>query len=646
MENKKEIIIEFNNFEGKKFKAGVSPLDVANSVEKSAVKKSVAAKFNDKMIDLTEPLYEDGKLELVTYDTPEGMEVYWHSTSHLMANAIKNLFPEAKIAIGPPIEKGFYYDIDYKDSFTPEDLKKIEEEMDKIAKQDIKIERKILNKEEAIKHFRKLNEDYKVELLGEIEDNEVSLYFQGNFSDLCRGPHLPSTGYIKNFKLISLAGAYWKGDEKNKMLQRIYGISFPEKEKLENYLNFLKEAKKRDHRKLGKELDLFSFHNEAPGFVFWHPKGMIIVNEIYNFLRKVYREWGYKEILTPVLMNEQLWRQSGHWDKFKEEMYFTKIENINYALKPMNCPGSILIYKNRLRSYRDLPIRYPEFGHDHRNEKSGVLHGLFRVRAFIQDDAHIYCTPAQIKEEIFTLIDLTTKIYKIFGFDNYKVELSTRPEKYIGSIDMWNFAEKILSEVLEEQGIPHKINPGDGAFYGPKIDFHIFDCLMRGWQCGTIQLDFAMPERFNLEYTDKDGAKKKPVMIHRTFLGSIERFIGILIEHYAGDIPFWLTPVQVMIIPVSEKYHNYALKVYKLLINNNFRTEIDLRNEKVGYKIRESEMQKVPFMCIVGEKEITTNTVSLRKRKSGDIGKKSLNELIQFFEQEKGDVFSLIKKGE
>ena len=646
MSENKEIKISVNKGKEEQFKSGITAGEVAELHAKPILHKIVAARFNEEPVDLYKPLEENGTLEFITNDTPEGLEVYWHSTSHLMANAVKNLFPEAKIAIGPAIEKGFYYDIDYKESFTPDDLEKIEKEMKKIADENLKLERRILSREEAIKHFSGLHEDYKVELLNEMEDDTVSLYFQGNFSDLCRGPHLVSTGKIKYYKLTSLAGAYWRGDERNKMLQRIYGISFPVRKDLKEHLRLLEEAKKRDHRKLGKELDLFSFHNEAPGFAFWHPKGMIIVKHIYKFMRYVYKEWGYKEILTPVLMNEQLWRQSGHWEKFKEEMYFTKIEDVTYALKPMNCLGSILIYKNELRSYRDLPIRFPEFGHDHRNERSGALHGLFRVRAFIQDDAHIYCTPEQIKDEIAVMVKLVHKIYSVFGFDKYKVELSTRPENYIGSPELWNLAEETLGNVLKELDIEYKINEGDGAFYGPKIDFHIFDCLDRGWQCGTIQLDFAMPERFDLEYTDSDGQRKRPVMLHRTFLGSVERFIGILIEHYAGDLPFWITPVQVKVIPISEKHHEYAQKIAKIIDDNEFRVEIDDRSEKVGYKIRESELQKIPYMCIVGDKEITTNSVSLRKRKKGDLGSKTLDELITFFHDEMGDVYKELKKGE
>jgi len=645
MNKKSEITLNING-KSQIYKGGITPLDIAVSTGRAKNKKLVAAKYNGELIDLSSPLHEDGNLEYVTTDVPEGMEVYWHSTSHLMANAIKNLYPDAKISIGPAIEKGFYYDIDYKEQYTPDDLVKIEEEMQNIAQQNLPIERKILNRKDAIKHFSDLKEDYKTELLEEIEDKEVSVYFQGNFSDLCRGPHLPSTGYIKNFKLMSLAGAYWRGDERNKMLQRIYGISFPEKKELKSHLHFLEEAKKRDHRRLGKELDLFSFHKEAPGFAFWHPKGMVIVREIYNFLRYLYKEWGYREILTPVLMNEELWRQSGHWEKFKEEMYFTNIDDVTYALKPMNCPGSILIYKNSLRSYRDLPIRYPEFGHDHRNEKSGHLHGLIRVRGFIQDDAHIYCTPGQIKEEITTLINLTNKIYRLFGFTNFKVELSTRPEKYIGSLEIWDSAEQTLADVLEELDLSYKLNEGDGAFYGPKIDFHIFDCLNRSWQCGTIQLDFAMPDRFELEYMDSDGSKKRPVMLHRTFLGSIERFIGILIEHYGGDLPFWIAPVQILVVPISEKHHEYAKKVNDFLFDNDFRVDVDYRSEKVGYKIREAELKKIPFMCIVGDKEISANQISLRKRKKGDIGSKNFEELISFLNSEKGNIFQELKKGE
>jgi len=617
-----------------KFKKGVKSVDILNKIDKDLSDKAVAVKFNGELIDLTGELNESGDLEILTVDSPEGMEVYWHTSAHLLAHAVKRLYPDAKLGFGPPISNGFYYDIDFGECIIFEDLYHIESEMKKISEENLSLKREVLKREEAIELFKSLNESYKVEYLEELED-EVTVYRQGDFVDFCKGPHLPSTGRIKNFKLLNIAGAYWRGDERNPMLQRIYGVSYPDKGGLEKYLNLIEEAKKRDHRKIGKELDLFSFHPEAPGFPFWHPKGVIIFNEIIDYWREVHRRENYYEIKTPIILNKELWHRSGHWRNYRENMYFTKIDNKGYAVKPMNCPGGLLFFKEKLWSYKDFPVKFAELGLLHRHEKTGVLHGLFRVRQFTQDDAHVFCLFEQVEEEVTKIIDLVIEIYSTFGFNEYLIELSTKPKKAIGSARDWRLAEECLENALKARNINYKINKGEGAFYGPKIDFHITDCLNRTWQCGTIQVDFSMPKRFKLEYVTKSGSKKRPVMIHRAILGSIERFAGVLIEHYGGDLPLWLAPTQILIIPVGEKHHNYALKIENILRENNFRVNNDSRNEKVGYKIREGELSKTNYMLIVGDKEEKNEMVSVRKRKKGDIGALKLTEFINLIKKER-----------
>ncbi len=562
-----------------------------------------------------------------TAEVEESM--YWHTTSHIMAQAVKRLFPDVKVTIGPSIEHGFYYDFDVEKPFSEDDLSKIEEEMKKIIKENLPIERFELSREDAIKFMKERNEPYKVELIKELPDGEViSFYKQGEFTDLCRGPHLPSTGCVKAIKLLSSSGAYWRGDEHNKMLQRIYGISFPKASELDEYLNMIEEAKKRDHKKLGKELELFMIAPEGPGFPFFLPKGMVLRNILEDYWREIHKKHGYVEIKTPVILNEELWHKSGHWDHYKDNMYTTKIDDVDYGIKPMNCPGGMIVYKSKLHSYKELPIRAGELGLVHRHEKSGQLNGLFRVRCFTQDDAHIFCLPNQIESEIKGIISLVDEVYSKFGFE-YTIELSTRPEDSMGSDELWNMAENALSSVLRNLGKDYELNEGDGAFYGPKIDFHIKDCLGREWQCGTIQLDFQMPERFDLTYIGEDGEKHRPVMLHRVIFGSIERFIGIITEHFAGAFPVWLSPVQVSILPISDNQKEYAEKVKKVLEENGIRVELDDRQEKIGYKIREAQLQKIPYMLILGEKEVEANTVGVRKRKEGDIGQMPLDEFIK-----------------
>ncbi len=612
----------------KVYQKGITLLEIAENISRKLGKEALAAKVDGVIKDLSSKVDKDCNVQFLTFEDEEGRKVFWHSSSHVMAQAVKRLFPETKLAIGPAIDEGFYYDFDRDESFTPSDLEKIEQEMAKIIAEDYAFCRKNVSKEEAIEELNKINEPYKVELVEALpEGAPISFYQQGEFKDLCAGPHIPSTGRIKAFKLTSLAGAYWRGDEHNKMLQRIYGISFPKKSMLDEYLTRIEEAKKRDHRKLGKELDLFSIHEEGPGFPFFHPKGMVIWNLLTDFWRKEHSKRGYQEIKTPIILNEELWRRSGHWDHYKENMYFTKIDGMNYAVKPMNCPGGILMYKTDSRSYRDLPIRLGELGLVHRHELSGVLHGLMRVRCFTQDDAHIFMMPSQIEDEIIGVIDLVDYFYQIFGFE-YNVELSTRPENSMGSDELWEQATAALQGALDKKGMPYKINEGDGAFYGPKIDFHLKDSLGRTWQCGTIQLDFQMPERFDLSYIGADGEKHRPVMIHRVIFGSIERFIGILIEHYAGAFPVWLAPVQARILPISEKHMDYAYKVKKQLDEAGIRVEVDERNEKIGYKVRDAQMKKIPYMLIVGDKEANENTISVRTREKGDVGQKTVETFI------------------
>ncbi len=569
----------------------------------------------------------------IKFSDPIGREIFRHSSSHLMAQAIKELYPDAKLAIGPAIEDGFYYDIDLSVSLTPEDLRKIEKKMKEIVKRNYPIERIEMSIDKAKEFYKKEDNPYKLEILNEIEDDTVSFYKQGDFMDLCRGPHLPSTGKIKAFKLLSIAGAYWRGDEKNKMLQRIYGTSFPNREELDAYIKRIEEAKKRDHRKIGKEMELFSLHEEGPGFPFFHPKGMVLWNTLMDFWRKEHEKAGYVEIKTPIILNKELWVRSGHWDHYRENMYFTEIDGKEYAIKPMNCPGGMLVYKSSLHSYRELPIRMAEIGLVHRHELSGVLHGLMRVRAFNQDDAHIYMTPGQIKDEIKGVITLADKVYNVFGFD-YHVELSTKPENAMGSDEIWERATNALREALEELGKEYKINEGDGAFYGPKIDFHLKDSIGRTWQCGTIQLDFMMPERFDLTYINEKGEKVRPVMLHRTVFGSIERFMGILIEHYAGVFPVWLAPEQIRILSVTTRNNEYAQKVLSQLLENGFRVTAKLDNEKIGAKIRDAELARVPYMLIIGDREEESNTISVRRKGEGDLGSFKIGEFIERVREE------------
>lgn len=608
---------------------GVKVKDIAMKISPALYKKAVGAKINGKVAELMTEIKEDSDLEILTFDDEDGRRTVRHTASHILAQAVKRLYPEAKLAIGPAIDNGFYYDFDIDFTFTPEMLEKIEKEISKIIKENLEIERFELPREEAIKLSKDADEPYKVELIEDLPEGEIiSFYKQGDFVDLCAGPHMPSTGKIKAIKLLSVAGAYWRGNEKNKMLQRIYGTAFLKKSELEAYLNLLEEAKRRDHRKLGKELDLFSINEEGPGFPFFHPKGMVIRNILENFWREKHTKAGYDEIKTPVILNEELWHKSGHWDHYKENMYFTKIDNENFAIKPMNCPGAILVYKSHLHSYKEFPMRLGELGLVHRHELSGALHGLMRVRCFTQDDAHIFMTKEQIKDEILNVIKLIDNFYKVFGFE-YFVELSTRPEDSMGSDEDWQIATSGLKNALEAAGLDYKINEGDGAFYGPKIDFHLKDCIGRTWQCGTIQLDFQMPERFDLAYIGQDGEKHRPVMVHRVIFGSIERFIGILIEHFAGAFPTWLAPVQVKVMNITDSQKDYANKVVEQLKENGIRIEFDDRNEKIGYKIREAQLQKIPYMIILGDKEVSENKVAVRSRKDGDLGAISLEDFLE-----------------
>ena len=615
---------------------GSSVLDVAKKISEGLARNMTCASVNGETQDFRYVLEEDCTLNIYTFENDlEGKKAYWHTTSHIMAQAVKRLFPNAKLAIGPSIDNGFYYDYDVEKTFSAEDLENIEKEMQNICKENLELERFTLPRDEAIKLMKEMDEPYKVELIEDLpEGEEISFYKQGDYTDLCAGPHIASTGLVKAFKLLSSSGAYWRGDEKNKMLQRIYGISYPKKSQLDEYINMLEEAKKRDHRKLGAELDLFTFMEEGPGFPFFLPKGMVLRNLLEDFWRKIHTENGYVEVKTPIMLNQGLWHQSGHWDHYKNNMYTTVIDDVDFALKPMNCPGGMLVYKRKLHSYKDLPERMGELGLVHRHEKSGQLNGLFRVRCFTQDDAHIFCLPSQIESEIISLMHLIDDVYKMFGFV-YTVELSTRPEDSMGSDEDWNMAENALKKALESINMPYKINEGDGAFYGPKIDFHIKDCLGREWQCGTIQLDFQMPERFDLNYIGEDGEKHRPVMLHRVVFGSIERFIGIITEHFAGAFPAWLSPVQVKILPIStEKHAGYAKEVAEKLNAMGFRVEVDDRNEKIGYKIREAQMQKIPYMLVVGDKEMEDKAVGVRNRKEGDLGAMKVEDFIVKLKEE------------
>ncbi len=603
--------------------------NVAGKISNRLKKEAIVGKVNGKLVDLSTKLNENDIVEIFTLDSPEGLETYRHSSAHIMAEAVGELFPDAKFGIGPVIKDGFYYDFDTEHIFTPEDLEKIEGKISEIVKRNTPFVRKVLKREEALKYFSNKGEKYKVELIQDLPEGEdISIYEQGSFLDLCRGPHVPSTGYLKAYKLMTLAGAYWRGSEKNKMLQRIYATAFANKKELEAYLDRLEEAKKRDHRKLGAELELFTIEEEGPGFPIFLPNGMVLRNELEDFMRGLYTKWEYEEIKTPIILNRKLWEQSGHWDHYKENMYFTKIDALDYAIKPMNCPGCMLVYRHNQHSYRELPIRYAEMGLVHRHEKSGVLHGLMRVRAFTQDDAHIFMLYDQITDEIKKVIKMVDEVYNTFDF-KYKVELSTRPEDAMGSVDMWDQATKALKDALEDLELNYDLNEGDGAFYGPKIDFHLEDSIGRTWQCGTIQLDFQMPEKFDLNYIGEDGGKHRPAMIHRAIFGSVERFIGILIEHYAGAFPMWLSSQQVSIIPVADVHHDYAYRVATELKKVGIRVNVDSRNEKLGYRIRESQMKKIPYTFVVGDNESSNNHVAVRKRAVGDLGSKPLSEVIE-----------------
>ncbi|MCL5056832.1 MAG: threonine--tRNA ligase [Actinobacteria bacterium] len=612
----------------REYSEGTTLAGVAASISGRLGREALVGKLDGKLVDLSTPLKKDASVEFYTFDDEEGRRVFRHSTSHVLAQAVQKLFPGIRLAIGPAIADGYYYDFDSPEKFTPEMLEKIESGMEAIIKADLPFERMDMERGRSLEFFDRAGENYKVELINDLpEDAAISCYRQGDFTDLCAGPHVPSTGRLKSVKLTSLAGAYWRGSEKNKMLQRVYGTSFPKKSMLEEHLARIEEAKKRDHRKLGAELDLFSIQDEGPGFPFFHPKGMALRNELENFWREEHHRRGYQEIRTPVILNRTMWERSGHWDHYKENMYFTKIDELDYAVKPMNCPGGMLVYKSRLHSYRDLPVRMGELGLVHRHELSGVLHGLMRVRCFTQDDAHIFMLPSQAKDEIIGVIDLVDYFYSVFGF-KYRVELSTRPEKAMGSDEVWEMATSTLEDALQSKGMEYKVNEGDGAFYGPKIDFHLEDCLGRTWQCGTIQLDFQMPEKFDLTYVGEDGQKHRPVMIHRVVFGSIERFIGILTEHFAGAFPVWLAPVQARVLPITGRHVEYAQKVMERLDGEDIRVELDDRNEKVNYKIREAQGQKIPYMLVLGDREAENGTVAVRHRTAGDIGSMGLEEFV------------------
>ena len=605
----------------RQYEAGTTALDVAKALGSGLYKAACACKINGEPCDLRTALPDGCELAILTFDDAEGKHAFWHTASHIMAQAVKRLYPDVKLTIGPAIENGFYYDFDAGEPLTPETLEKIEAEMKQIVKEALPLERFELSPNEAVKLMEAKNEPYKVELIGEHagKGEPISFYRQGEFTELCAGPHLPDTGRVKAFKLTSCTGAYWRGDAKNQMLQRIYGTAFPKQAALDEYLARMEEAKKRDHRKLGKELELFTIMEEGPGFPFFLPKGMVLKNLLIDYWREIHREAGYQEISTPMILSRSLWERSGHWAHYKENMYTTVIDEEDYAIKPMNCPGGMLVYKTKPRSYRDLPLRVGELGLVHRHELSGALHGLMRVRCFTQDDAHIFMTPDQIKEEIKGVVALIDKVYGTFGFP-YKIELSTMPEDHMGELADWERATDALRGAITELGYAYEVNEGDGAFYGPKLDFHLQDCLGRTWQCGTIQLDFQLPERFELEYTGADGQKHRPIMIHRVVFGSIERFIGILIEHFAGAFPLWLAPEQVRILPISERHHEKAREIYQQLFNAGMRVEIDERSEKIGYKIREAQLQKIPYMLIIGDKEAESGTVSVRRRGEGDRG--------------------------
>ena len=620
----------------KEFEPGVSALDVFKELDPDARKSAVAARLNGQLVELMAPLNEGGELTPLGFEDDDARHVLRHTASHVLASAVKNLFPDAKLAIGPAIENGFYYDFDVKEPFTPEDLQKLEKEMARIIKKNDREERFTLPRDEAIRLMEERGEPYKVELINDLpEDAALSFYRQGDFVDLCAGPHVPSTGRVKAFALTSLAGAYWRGSEKNKMLQRIYGTAFYDKAELDAYLAALEEAKKRDHRRLGRELDRFDLLDEGPGFPFYFPKGMVLRNLLEDYWRKIHRAHGYEEIKTPIMLSRELWERSGHWDHYRDNMYTSKIDGGDFAIKPMNCPGGILAYKRRLWSYRDFPVRTGELGLVHRHEKSGALHGMMRVRCFTQDDAHLYMTPEMVKDEVIGVYRLAEEIYRAFGF-KYRVELSTMPEDHIGTLEMWEKATKGLKDALDEMGVPYQVNEGDGAFYGPKIDFHLKDSINRTWQCGTIQLDMNLPERFDLTYTGPDGAKHRPVMIHRTIFGSMERFIGILTEHFGGAVPLWLAPVQAKILTITDRADSAANELRGKLEAAGLRAELDLRNEKIGFKVREAQAMKIPYMLVIGDREAEEGTISVRTRKGNTVNGVTHEQLLETLLKENG----------
>ncbi len=618
----------------RQYESEILAKEAVQDISMGLYREALGVVVNGKILGMNDTIKEGGDFKVVKFADKEGKEIFWHTSSHVLAAAIQRLYPQTKFAIGPAIADGFYYDIDLDEKLTEDDLGKIEAEAMKIARENLDVEKIVISREEALERFPKDKDPYKYELISDLpEGEEISLYKLGDFVDLCRGPHLESTKKIKAIKLLSIAGAYWRGDSKNKMLQRIYGISFEKQKNLDEYLEMRAEAEKRDHRKLGRELDLFSFHEEGPGFPFYHPNGMVLRNTLLDWWRQVLLDNGYGEILTPIILNEGLWHQSGHWDHYKENMYFTKIDDNDYAVKPMNCPGSVIVYGSTPHSYRDLPIRLAEYGLVHRHELSGALHGLFRVRAFTQDDAHVYCLRSQIKDEVFRMIDLADYLYGTFGF-KYSVEVSTRPDDYMGDLESWNLAEDSLKKALEERGIDYEINEGDGAFYGPKIDFQLEDAIGRTWQCGTIQLDFQLPENFDLTYINEKGEKERPVMLHRALLGSFERFLGILIEHFAGKFPLWLAPVQLRVIPVSEKFLPYAEEVEKTFKDAGFRIDLDRRDEKLGKKIRDGQLQKIPYVFVVGEKEVEGKNISVRARDGIDLGAQEIDAFLEKIKKE------------
>ena len=613
------------------FDQAVTVMDVASSIGSGLAKATLAGKVNGKLVDATFAIDEDADLQIITAKDDEGLEIIRHSTAHLLAQAVKQLFPEAQVTIGPVIENGFYYDFAFSHSFTPEDLEAIEKRMAELVAENLPVNRSVMTRDEAVEFFRNQNEVYKAEIIESIPANEeLSLYSQGEFTDLCRGPHVPSTGKLKAFKLMKIAGAYWRGDSNNEMLQRIYGTAWADKKALKAYLYRLEEAEKRDHRKLAKSLDLFHSQEEAPGMVFWHEKGWLIYQQVEQYIREKLRAHGYGEVRTPQIVDRSLWEKSGHWDKFGDMIFTTHSEHHDYAIKPMNCPCHVQIYNQGIKSYRDLPIRMAEFGSCHRNEPSGTLHGLMRVRNFVQDDAHIFCTEEQIQEEVSAFIDLLFDVYKDFGFNEVLIKLSTRPENRVGDDAVWDKAEKALELALNSKGLDWELQPGEGAFYGPKIEFSLKDCLDRVWQCGTIQVDFSMPGRLGATYIAENGSKQTPVMLHRAILGSLERFIGILIEQYSGTMPIWLSPVQIVIMNIADRHEQYVEQLNEKFEKQGFRVKIDLRNEKIGFKIREHSMQRIPYLLIIGDKEMDNQTVAVRTQKGEDLGSFSSDEFIQY----------------